>query len=77
MIFEFAQVADFIHAHIGPEFHDKKFAKLRALTLEDILKRKNPYLFRAKNATMQSTSSMAQNSRCSQRILSKTSVQAG
>ena len=50
MIFEFAQVADFIHAHIGPEFHDKKFAKLRALTLEDILKRKNPYLFRAKNA---------------------------
>lgn len=50
MSFDFARVADFIHAHIGPEFHDKKLTKLKALTLDDILKRKNPYLFRAKNA---------------------------
>ena len=50
MTFEFSKVADFIHAHVGPEFHDKKLAKLKALSLEDILKRKNPYLFRAKNA---------------------------
>lgn len=50
MTYEFARIADFIHSHIGPEFHDKKIAKLKALSLEDVLKRKNPYLFRAKNA---------------------------
>jgi hypothetical protein len=48
--YEFTKVADFIHTHLGPEFHDKKIAKLQALSLEGILKRKNPYLFRAKNA---------------------------
>lgn len=38
----------FIAEHIGPDFHEKKLAKLKALTLDAILKRKNPYLFKAK-----------------------------
>lgn len=45
---DLADVARFIQEHIGPEFHDKKIDKLRALKLEDILRRKNPYLFKAK-----------------------------
>lgn len=49
MTYNFAEVTAFIHKHIGPEFHDKKLAKLKALTLENVLKRKNPYLFCAKN----------------------------
>lgn len=44
------QVQDFIRKTIGPEFHDKKLAKLKKLTLDEILKRKNPYLFKAKGA---------------------------
>ena len=46
---DLADAARFIQEHIGPEFHDKKLAKLRALKLEDILRRKNPYLFKAKH----------------------------
>lgn len=45
-----ADVAKYIKANIVPEFHDKKLAKLKKLTLEDILSRKNPYLFKAKHA---------------------------
>ena len=44
------RVADYIHTNIGPQFHDKKLAKVRSLTLNDIVKRKNPYLFRAKGS---------------------------
>jgi hypothetical protein len=44
------RVQDFIEQHIGPEFHEKKLAKLKSLTLDTILKRKNPYLFKAKGA---------------------------
>jgi hypothetical protein len=47
---DLVEVTAYIQTHIGPEFHDKKIAKLRALTLESILKRKNPYLFKAKRA---------------------------
>lgn len=43
-------IARYIEENIGKDFHDKKFAKLRALTLDDVLRRKNPYLFKAKNA---------------------------
>lgn len=43
-----AEIARYIEEHTGPEFHDKKLAKLKALTLESILRRKNPYLFKAK-----------------------------
>lgn len=30
-------------------FYDKRFEKLRQLQIRDIIKRKNPYLFKAKN----------------------------
>lgn len=47
---DLAVVRKFIEDNIGPDFHDKKSAKLKSLTLETILKRKNPYLFKAKGA---------------------------
>lgn len=40
----------FIGEHLSPQFHEKKLAKLKALTLDTIIKRKNPYLFKAKGA---------------------------
>ncbi len=43
-----AEVASFIENHIGPGFHDKKIDKVKRLTLNDVLRRKNPYLYRAK-----------------------------
>lgn len=43
-------VGAFIHRTVGPQFHDKKLAKIRELTLNTIIKRKNPYLFRAKGS---------------------------
>lgn len=43
-------VVDYIHQNIGPLYHEKKIAKLKAMTLDDIVKRKNPYLFKAKRA---------------------------
>ncbi|GIV88525.1 MAG: hypothetical protein KatS3mg055_1043 [Chloroflexus sp.] len=38
----------YVQAHIGA-FHEKRLNSLRNLELKQILKRKNPYLFRAKN----------------------------
>ncbi|MFV0681517.1 PmeII family type II restriction endonuclease [Ottowia sp.] len=38
----------YVQSRIAPEFHDKRLAKLRELKLAQVLKRKNPYLFRAK-----------------------------
>lgn len=38
----------YVHDQIAPDFHDKRIAKLRQLKLSQVLKRKNPYLFRAK-----------------------------
>lgn len=43
------EVFSYIKDNIGPEFHDKKIAKLNKLTLNDVIRRKNPYLFRAKS----------------------------
>lgn len=40
----------FIEKNIVNDFHNKKISKLNKLTLDDILKRKNPYLFKAKNS---------------------------
>jgi len=42
-------VAEYIAERLGPEFHDRKIQKMEAVTLDTILRRKNPYLFRAKN----------------------------
>ena len=41
-------VTTYIESNIGA-FHQKRLASLERLRLNDILKRKNPYLFRAKN----------------------------
>lgn len=46
---DLTEVSEFIRDNIGVGFHDKKIAKLKKLTLDDIIKRKNPYLFKAKN----------------------------
>lgn len=41
-------VVAFVEQNIG-EFHERRAASIRSLELRHILKRKNPYLFRAKN----------------------------
>lgn len=43
-------IVKYIHENIGPQFHAKKTAKIKKLTLNDVIKRKNPYLFRAKGS---------------------------
>jgi hypothetical protein len=42
------EIADFVGEHIN-EFHQKRIEKLKTLKLNRVLKRKNPYLFKAKN----------------------------
>lgn len=49
-----AGITKFVEANIG-EFHGKRLAKLGALKLGEVLKRKNPYLFRAKNLSTPET----------------------
>ena len=43
-----AQIRKYVEAHIS-EFHDRRLESLQGLKLTKVLKRKNPYLFRAKN----------------------------
>ena len=40
---------DFLAEHVITPFYHKRFADLQALNLRGVLKRKNPYLFKAKN----------------------------
>lgn len=42
------QITDYVEAHIGA-FHDKRLEALDNLKLSNLLRRKNPYLFRSKN----------------------------
>ena len=42
------KVRQYVYAHIGT-FHESRLNSLRNLELKQLLKRKNPYLFRAKN----------------------------
>jgi hypothetical protein len=44
------KITKFIEEHI-PEFHRKRLESLAALKLKKVLKRKNPYLFKAKFVT--------------------------
>ena len=44
------KIVEYVEANI-PRFHQSRLAKLETLKLEDVLKRKNPYLFKAKNIT--------------------------
>jgi hypothetical protein len=41
------KVRQYVYAHIGT-FHESRLNSLRNLELKQLLKRKNPYLFRAK-----------------------------
>ncbi|PUE55207.1 PmeII family type II restriction endonuclease [Limnohabitans parvus] len=43
-------VEDFIKKSIWSRFHEKKLQKVSTITLNDVIKRKNPYLFKAKNS---------------------------
>jgi len=47
---DLSEVEDYIHDNIGEGFYDKKVEKVRGLSLDDIVKRKNPYLYRAKGS---------------------------
>lgn len=42
------QIAAYVQAHID-SFHDKKLESINKLKLENLLRRKNPYLFKSKN----------------------------
>ena len=42
------RVKDYVSGHIA-EFHEARIEKLRTLRLHEILRRKNPYMFKAKN----------------------------
>ncbi|MCS7061015.1 MAG: PmeII family type II restriction endonuclease [Anaerolineae bacterium] len=44
------EVSEYVENHIG-SFHTRRLAKLANLRLKAVLKRKNPYLFRAKDLT--------------------------
>lgn len=44
-------VRDYVENNIG-SFHEKRLATVKNKKLDDVLKRKNPYLFRAKNQTV-------------------------
>jgi len=41
----------YVEQHISTDFHDKRLARLAELKLKTILKKKNPYLFKAKAIT--------------------------
>jgi hypothetical protein len=42
------EIIDYVERNI-PKFHQNRLEKLKKLKLKDVLKRKNPYLFKAKN----------------------------
>ncbi|MCL5035064.1 MAG: cytosolic protein [Bacteroidetes bacterium] len=42
------EVREFVGEHIG-EFHKSRITRVQTVKLKDVLKKKNPYLFRAKN----------------------------
>ena len=42
------EITKYVDEHIG-EFHDAKLKKIKKQKLEDLLERKNPYLFKTKN----------------------------
>ena len=48
-----AQIVAYVESNIGT-FHEKRIAALEKLRLNDLLRRKNPYLFRSKNVTVAS-----------------------
>src|ERR1700740_135211 len=49
-ILDLNAVKEFVEQNIG-EFHEKRLETVKTLKLKDVLKSKNPYLFKAKNVT--------------------------
>lgn len=45
---DLTEVADYVNKHIG-EFHQSRIIRIQGIRLREVLKKKNPYLFRAKN----------------------------
>ena len=48
---------DDLNAYVGKnivDFHDRRLKKIKSLSLHGILRKKNPYLFRAKNINLAS-----------------------
>jgi len=43
-----AHARDYVKERIAPDFHNRRLASLATLKLDAVLKRKNPYLFKAK-----------------------------
>src|SRR5579871_6725480 len=50
---DLGRVSEFVNLNID-SFHRNRLLKIQELRLNDVLKRKNPYLFRAKNVTLAS-----------------------
>ncbi|HIJ71174.1 MAG TPA: cytosolic protein [Planctomycetes bacterium] len=48
---DIAELTRFVNNNISL-FHESKLERLRSLRLKDVLKKKNPYLFKAKNITL-------------------------
>lgn len=43
---------EYLAAHVITPFYNKRFADLQSLSLQSVLRRKNPYLFKAKNVEL-------------------------
>ena len=41
-------IADYVEKNIG-EFHKARITKLQSINLKELLSRKNPYMYKAKN----------------------------
>jgi hypothetical protein len=48
--FNLPELVHYIHENIFSDFHEKKMEKLKKITLNHLIKRKNPYLFKAKGS---------------------------
>jgi type II restriction endonuclease EcoO109I-like protein len=47
----YPEIFEYIETQIIKPFYDYRIAKINEVKLQNILKRKNPYLFKAKNIT--------------------------
>lgn len=45
---DLAKVIEYVEVHVS-KFHEKRLLKIKQLSLKEVLQRKNPYLFKAKN----------------------------
>ncbi len=52
----YQEIFNYISLNIIKPFYDLRLARINEVKLHDVLKRKNPYLFKAKNITAQDKS---------------------